>query len=402
MKTKIILLILLFCFLFGSEKNYTSPYVVVVSLDGFRWNYTDSIETPNFDKIAKYGITSQIIPSFPSKTFPNHYTMATGLYPDHHGIVLNDFYNYDKNRWYRVSDRNAVEDGTFYKGEPIWNTAEKQGITTGTLFWVGSEANVNGMQPTYWKQYDHHMPFENRIDTVMSWLSKPIKTRPRLVMWYLHQPDSWGHKLGPENPQINAKIIYLDSLMGVFYDKLNLLPIKDSINVIITSDHGMGNIDIDKVEIIDNYIKKKWLRRNIGSNPFYMFEPKEKYVDSVYFHLRKAEHLSVWKKSQIPAYLHFGTNNNIMPIVAIADSGWSIFWNSDIKMKKYLGGTHGYDPINQDMHAIFYAYGPKFKINYQHQSFKNIHLYSLIARLLEITPSENDGDINKIIKMLKE
>jgi len=370
-------------------------------MDGFRWDYTNMVETPNLDKIEKLGFKSEIIPSFPTKTFPNHYTMATGLYPDSHGIVLNDHFNYSKKEWYTISNRRTVEDGRFYGGEPIWNTAEKQDITTATLFWVGSEADVNGMQPTYWKKYNHDMPFDSRIDTVISWLHKPLESRPKFIMWYLHQPDSWGHKLDPDSPDLLPKIQYLDSLVGIFTKSLQALPIRDSINIIITSDHGMGQLSRDRVELIDTYVKKEWLEKQTGANPIYMFEPKTEFLDSVFINLQRAKHLTTWRKSDIPTYLHYGTHKNIMPIVTVADSGWSIYWKKGLEKETYLGGTHGYDNTNRDMHAIFYAFGPDFKLNAEHPSFANIHLYELMCKLLNIEPAKNDGNLNEVKEMLK-
>lgn len=370
-------------------------------MDGFQWNYPNLANTPNLDNIEKNGVRAEIIPSFPSKTFPNHYTLATGLCPDNHGIILNNHYNYTKKEWYHTGNRNTVENGSFYGGEPVWNTAEKQGVKAATLFWVGSEANINDMHPTYWKKYQHNMPYAERIDTVLSWLEKPFEARPGLIMWYLDQPDSWGHVLGPDNPKMPQKIEYLDSLVGVFVHRINQLSIKDSINIIITTDHGMGDISKDRIELLDNYIKPNWLSKTTGSNPIHMFEPKKTYYDSVYNALQKGAYIRCWEKSAIPAYLNYGKNSNIMPIVAMADSGWSLYWKADIQNTDHLGGTHGYDPTNRDMHGIFYAMGPDLKKGFTHSAFKNIHLYELLCRLLNLKPADNDGNINKLEEMLK-
>jgi len=391
-------IILIQCLLLGSGHP---NYLILLSMDGFQWNYPNLTTTPHLDYFADNGVKSEIIPAFPSKTFPNHYTLATGLLPDHHGIVLNNHYNYDKQEWYRTSDRNKVEDGSFYGGEPIWNTAEKQSVRAGTLFWVGSEADINGMHPSYWKKYQHDMLFADRIDTLVSWLKKPINSRPRLILWYLHQPDSWGHELGPDNPKLLQKIEYLDSLVGIFYHRINQLAIKDSINIIITTDHGMGDISKERVELLDNYIPKKWLSRTSGSNPIHMFEPKKEYFDRVYNALQQGSHFKCWKKSAIPADFSYGKHSNIMPIVAVADNGWSLCWEADIQDRDYLGGTHGYDPKNRDMHGIFYALGPDFKTAYSHNAFENIHLYGLLCRLLNIDPAKNDGNIKNLEAMLK-
>ncbi len=222
-------------------KSQQQPYLIVVSMDGFRWDYTDSVPTPNFDRLAQKGVhaTSMQV-SFPSKTFPNHYTLATGLTPDHHGIVNNNFYAPDLDEHYSLGKRSAVEDGRFYGGEPIWNTAKKNGIKTASFFWVGSEANIQGMRPDYWKRYNGKIPFKQRVDTVMHWLNLPAKQRPHLIMWYAHEPDHTGHATGPHSPQTDSVVMLMDELLGYFMDRLAQQPMADSVNVIITSDHGMA------------------------------------------------------------------------------------------------------------------------------------------------------------------
>lgn len=354
-----------------TKQNKSSlPYVVMLSLDGFRWDYTDKVPTPNLDYIAKNGVkASSMQPSFPSKTFPNHYTIATGLYPDHHGIVQNSFYDPEMDAYYSIDNRTAVENGDFYGGEPIWVTAEKQGVKSASYFWVGSEAPVQGIYPSIWKRYDHHFPFEARIDSVIAWLQLPEKRRPHLITWYIHEPDGWGHIYGPDNEELKPKIIYLDSLVGIFINKIDQLPNKDQINIIITSDHGMGMISKDRVVYLDDYINPVWMDTLLGNNPTYMFAPKEGYIDSVYFALKKSGHLQVWKKSEIPEHLHYGKHSRVMEIVAAADSSWSIVLRKDLENDDYFGGTHGYDPGNKDMHAIFYACGPAFKKGYVHPTF---------------------------------
>ena len=195
-------LIILFIRLEAQDSG--QPYVIMLSMDGFRWDYTNDVETPNFDSIERVGVKAESLKScFPTKTFPNHYSMATGLFPDHHGIVLNSFYDEEMDRHYSLMDRKSVQEGKFYGGEPIWVSAEKQGIITGTLFWVGSEAEIKGTRPTYWKQYDHDLPYVDRIDTVISWLQKPEEFRPRLILFYFDEPDGIGHKYGPESPKEN-------------------------------------------------------------------------------------------------------------------------------------------------------------------------------------------------------
>ncbi len=382
-----------------SDNTNSTPYVVMLSLDGFRWDYADMAPTPNLDKIAKIGIKAESLqPSFPSKTFPNHYTIATGLYPDHHGIVLNTFYDPETDRYYAIRDRKAVEDGTFYGGEPIWNTAEKQGVKAGTFFWVGSDADIQQMHPSYWKKYEHNFPFEQRIDSVISWLQLPEEKRPHLILWYMHEPDSKGHRYGPDSEEIKREVTYLDSLVGVFMAKVEKLPIADKINIIVTSDHGMGNISDERKVILSQSVDMDWVDIIQGYNPNYIIKAKDGYIDSLYLQLKQTPHITTWKTGELPERLHYGTNSRTLDLIVVADSSWSIIE----KDKKRVGnGTHGYDNANKDMHAIFYAYGPAFKESYIAPTFINVDIYPLIAYIMGLKPAKNDGNLNEVIGMLK-
>lgn len=374
------------------------PYVVMLSLDGFRWDYAQHASTPNLDYLAANGVKAQsLIPSFPTKTFPNHYTMATGLYPDHHGIVQNSFYDPEQDRSYRISDRDAVEDGTFYGGEPIWVTAEKQGVTSASFFWVGSEADVRGIQPTYWKVYDHDFPFEQRVDTVVHWLSLPEETRPHLVLWYMHEPDAKGHKFGPLSPEANRKVEHLDSLVGVFLHKVEQLPYADQINIIVTSDHGMGPIHKEKTVNLKDFIEKKWFETIQGSNPNYIFTVKPEYYDVAWKKLSSIPHVTVWKHGEVPDRFHYGTHVRTQDFILVADSAWQVITGS---RKSYDGGAHGYDNANTDMHTIFYAMGPAFLPDPDYPSFYNIDLYLLLSTILDLDPEPTDGNPERIHDML--
>jgi len=371
----------------------------MLSLDGFRWDYPEQAETPNLDYIASQGIKAQsLIPSFPTKTFPNHYTMATGLYPDHHGIVQNSFYDPELDRRYKISDRNAVEDPVFYGGEPIWVTAEKQGITSASFFWVGSETAVQGIQPTFWKRYVHDFPFEQRIDTVIYWLSLPEEKRPRLVLWYMHEPDAIGHDYGPGHPEVIRQVEYLDSLVGVFLDKVKKLPYAGEINIIVTSDHGMGPTSKEKTVYLKNYISKEWFETIEGHSPNLIFKARPEFYDTAWQVLSNIPNVSVWKHGEVPERLHYGHHIRTLDFILVADSAWQVTTGERIS---YDGGAHGYDNANTDMHAIFYAAGPAFIHNPDYPSFYNVDLYILLATILGLNPAETDGSAIRIQGMLK-
>ncbi len=375
--------------------------VIVLSLDGFRWDYPQLYNTPNLDRIAAEGVHAEsLIPCFPSKTFPNHYTLATGLYPDHHGLVNNSFLDPPTGRIYSIGDREAVEDGYFYGGEPIWNTAEKQGIRTASCFWVGTEAPVQGMQPTYWKPYEHEMPFEARIDTVISWLELPPAIRPGLIMWYIHEPDAIGHAAGPVSPRTGSMVTYLDSLVGVFLDRLDQLPFREEVSFIVLSDHGMAATSDDRVVLLDDHIPGEWIETARGGNPVLNIRAAAGYKDSLFKTLQKIPHLVAALNPETPPNWHYGSNPRCLDITLTADPGWSIGWSAG---RSFNGGTHGYDPDEcRDMHAIFYAMGPAFKQGYTGPSFRNIHVYSLLAYLLGIEPAPTDGALEPLRPFLRE
>lgn len=386
---------------FWSCEQDEKPYLVVLSMDGFRWDYTDKTATPNLDRIAASGVKAErMIPSFPTKTFPNHYTLATGLYPDHHGIVLNNFYDPKTGRYYATRDRTTVGDGSFYGGEPIWVTAEKQGIKAASLFWVGSEADVQGIRPSIWKPYQHNMPYTDRIDTVISWLERPPERRPNLIMWYFDEPDGSGHNFGPDSPETAKTISYLDSLVGVFLTRMETLPVKDQINFIVTSDHGMGNISEDRVVMMNDFLQREWIAEIQGSNPIWTIQAEDGYEDEIEAGLANMKHISWWPSGEVPERLHYGTNPRTLDFVVVADSSWSLFYD---EKGKYFGGTHGFDNANRDMHTIFYATGPAFKSGgKEYQPFRNVSLYELMCKVLGLTPAKNDGDLKEVENMLKK
>lgn len=376
--------------------------VVMLSIDGCRWDYPQMVDMPNLSRIARKGVKAASLQSvFPSKTFPNHYALATGLYADHHGIVQNSFYDPEMEAAYRISDRAAVENGAFYSGEPIWVTAEKQGLRTASYFWVGSEAPIQGIQPANWKRYEHNFPFESRIDSVIAWLELPAAKRPRLITWYMHEPDGVGHRYGPESEETHRTLVYLDSLVGVFLDRVEALPIADRINVIVTSDHGMTALSPQRVLVLDDYIQRDWLARIEGGSPVLLLDVKDEFADTTLAALQNIPHLQAWWRETLPDTLHYGMNPRVLDLVVTCDLGWSLLWRDQLEKDGYLAGTHGYDPRYRDMHAIFYAQGPAFKEGFVHPTFENVHVYSLIAHLLDLQPAPTDGNLEAVQAMLR-
>jgi predicted AlkP superfamily pyrophosphatase or phosphodiesterase len=372
-------------------------YVLLISFDGFRWDYLNRGITPNLSEFAASGVKAESMrPSFPTKTFPNHYSIITGMEPENHGIILNNFKDLNTGDIYSMGDTASIRDPKWYKGEAVWSTLKRNDIRTASFFWPGSEVHDIAKRPDYFKIYQHHMPYGDRIDGVIEWLSLPEVQRPKFITLYFHETDSRGHESGPQSPEVNAGISLLDSLFGVMLAKINDLPIADQINIIIVSDHGMTAIYRDKVINISSLLPgiafDTW-----SSGPMMMMDSND---DQVYKMLKDAEkNFRVYKKSEVPAHLHFSKNPFIWPLVLIAEPGYTLAtdWNYDRILKYTSGGTHGYDNTVKDMHGIFIAGGPAFKKGMQARTLRNIDIYPVICKIFDVEAARNiDGKLEEI------
>ncbi len=401
-----IIFILIIC-ICGCTKDTENQYVLMISFDGFRSDYLDWYSTPNMDEFIKQGVRARgLIPVFVSKTFPNHYSIATGLYAENHGLIGNNFYDPILNDEYSLRDRSKVEDPRFYEGEPIWVTAEKQGVQTASYFWVGSEAPINNTYPTRWKRYEHDFPFVSRIDSVLSWLSMPKKTRPRLCLLYFHEPDQTGHKTGPRSHETRIMVNRLDSLFGTLIKKLERLPFYNKLNILVLSDHGMTEITSERTVDLSDYIDISTIKQE-GSGPYSLLYGMENdNIENIVNQLNKAPNINAYAKMDIPDRFHFKHHSRIKDILVIADEGWYITnqaISSVSKVGSYIpqGGTHGYDNQLKSMHALFIAKGKSFKKNILVPPFENVNIYPLICHILDIKPNKNiDGNLKNIIHIL--
>lgn len=380
------------------------PYVILVSYDAFRWDYTKRGLTPNLDSVAAKGVsTLSIRPAFPSKTFPNHLSIITGMYPEHHGIIHNDFRDPFTGRRYSISDTAEVTDSRWYLGEAFWVTAERQGIKTASYFWPGVPQKVSYRNPHYYEIYNKKIPYIKRIEGVIDWLKMPYKDRPHFITLYMDETDVQGHRFGPNSPQVNSAIKLLDSLSGVLIGKLKDIKMYDSTNVIFLSDHGMTEVSNDRLINVEEILGTSG--RMDGNGPVMMIEPEEGRLDEIYNKLKANEnHFKVYRREDIPGYFHFNDNPFIYPIVVTAEPGWSIVDNSSkASYLKYVSkGNHGYDNNLIDMHGIFFAEGPAFKKGYRTGTIWNIDIYPLLCRIFNIMPRANiDGSLDRIEFLLK-
>jgi len=377
-------------------------YVLLISMDGFRADYLEKTHTPNFDKMAKNGIRSDgLIPVFISKTFPNHYSIATGMYAENHGLIANSFFASDLGEYYSIRDRKSVEKADFYGGEPIWVTAEKQGLKTASYFWVGTEAAVSGIHPSIWKRYDQKVPFDDRIDSVMTWFSLPKPNRPRLIMLYFHEPDWTGHEYGPNSAQTIEQIQNMDGIMGTILKKAGNLTIADKLNVLVVSDHGMTEVNPEQVIDLSVYTDLSGVE-TVGAGPIvFLSADSSKRLTPIYNDLQQLPNAQVYWKRDIPDRWHYRAHERIPEVLIVAEEGWTLMpMGHGPGMPK---GTHGYDNKLKSMQAIFVAEGPAFKSGYSKEVFENIHIYPLLAHILGLEPySGIDGDLNVVRDLLAD
>ncbi|RFS26682.1 alkaline phosphatase family protein [Chitinophaga silvatica] len=357
------------------------PYVILISADGFRADYAEKYHADNLIRLGQQGVrATAMLPSFPSVTFPNHYTIATGLYPSHHGLVNNTFYDSLKNATYSMGDKAKVRDGSWYGGVPLWVLAEQQQTLSASMFWVGSEAAVNGIRPTYYYNFNDKISIDKRINIVKNWLSLPEEKRPHLITFYLSEPDHAGHRYGPDAPETAAAVKSVDSIINLL-----TIAVKETglpVNFLFVSDHGMTSVDRDHPIPMPSAIDtSKFIIPSSGT--MMVLHAKNKAdILYVYNQLKQQEnHFKVYLKSNTPASFHYGEAddrlNRIGDILLVPE------WPYVFSEKKPGIGYHGFDPATvKDMQATFMAWGPAFKSNLQIPTFENIHVYPLITTLL--------------------
>ena len=375
-------------------------YVLLVSMDGFRADYLEITDTPNFDKMAKNGVQSEgLKPVFISKTFPNHYSIATGMYAESHGLIANSFFASDLDKHYSIRDRESVENGDFYGGEPIWVTAERQGVKTASYFWVGTEAAVAGVHPSIWKRYDQKVPFDDRIDSVMTWFSLPISHRPRLIMLYFHEPDWTGHEYGPSSAETVDQIQRMDGIMGTIMEKAEKLSIADKLNVLVVSDHGMTELNQEHIIDLSAYTDFSDVTMDGAGPTVFLSSDSRERLTTVYNDLQQLHNAQVYWKRDIPKRWHYRDHERIPEVMIVAEEGWTLMpMGHGPKMPR---GDHGYDNELTSMQAIFVADGPAFKSGYSRKVFENIHIYPLLAHILGLEPyAEIDGDLDVVKDLL--
>ncbi|MCO4099971.1 MAG: alkaline phosphatase family protein [Gemmatimonas sp.] len=273
---------------------------VLISLDGFRADYITRPAAVRLRELAARGTRAErLIPAFPSKTFPNHYTIVTGLYPEHHGIVANTMRDERIGTTFTITDTRIARDPRWWGGEPIWNTAERQGVRTANMFWPGSDYAINGRYPTYYTPYDGRIPNRARVQRVLDWLSMPAATAPRFITLYFSTTDDVGHKHGPLTAPVDTAIAHVDSLIGMLTDGLAARQLTHRVNLVVVSDHGMTEIDSTRVIRLDEYVNLDDMDV-VDWMPVTAVTPKPGKLATVYTALRRVPHLQVFHKDSVP------------------------------------------------------------------------------------------------------
>lgn len=364
--------------------------VILVSIDGFAPSYLERGLTPNLSGLADRGVKGEgMRPSFPSVTFPNHYTLVTGLRPDRHGIVANRMEDPAvSSAPFTLGDRNAVGDRRWWDGaEPIWVTAEKRGLRTATMFWPGSEAAIGGVRPTRWLPFDGKMPAEARVDTLLAWLDADAAERPAFMTLYFDDVDHAGHEGGPYAPETARAVARVDAAVGRLLAGLKARGLEA--NVIVVSDHGMAATSADRVIRLDR-IAPPSSYRTVAVGPFAAIEAQpgqEKALARAL--LQPHTRMECWRKQDIPARFHYGRNQRVPAFLCLADDGWLIASGEGRDYRP--GGAHGYDTDSAEMRAIFLAEGPAFEPGSTLPTFDNVDVYPLVMGLLGLRPLASDG-----------
>jgi predicted AlkP superfamily pyrophosphatase or phosphodiesterase len=356
-------------------------YVILISFDGFRYDYARRYNATNVLALASRGASAPegMIPSFPSVTFANHYTLVTGLYPEHHGIVENEFYDPARHEIYSYKVQSTKIDGTWYGGTPLWVLAEQQGMRSAPFFWPGSEADIQGVLPSYYLKYDGHLPNQKRVDQVLAWLRLPAARRPHFITLYFSDTDDQGHKYGPDSPELIAAVHEVDSELGRL--TLGLKALKLPVDIILVADHGMARVPSQWIELDKHGLDPSLLEKFQG---ILLHAKSDADAQRIFDEMQPAPpEYKVYRRADLPERLHFNENPRAGDPVIVPSGAYAIHVQDDPKYPHPNPGAHGFDPaLVPEMKAIFVAAGPDIRSGVTVAPFENVNVYPLIAQIL--------------------
>jgi predicted AlkP superfamily pyrophosphatase or phosphodiesterase len=386
----------------NSAAQQAKHYVVMVSLDGFRYDYPRRYGAPNLLKLGAKGASAPegMFPSYPSLTFPNHISIVTGLYPEHHGIVGNTFWDPDKDQTYVYSKAKSNSDGSWYSGTPLWVLAEQQGMRSACLFWPGSEAEIQGKRPSYYLHFNDKFDDESRVDQVVAWLKLPAELRPHFITLYYSNVDHAGHMYGPDSDEVRAAVHHVDTMIGDLQTKIAALHLP--VNIIVVADHGMVKLQGNPVTLSDFADLK-----DFHTEASFLYPNADANVQEVYeeFLLHPDVRFKVYRRADTPASLHFDANPREGDPVIVPNGPFTLRAHSSSSEAddgaKHLGG-HGFDPRTMpEMKAIFFAAGPDVRYGVQLKPFENVNIYPFVAEILGLKPPAVDGTLDVLRPALK-
>ena len=381
-----------------------SRRVILVSIDGLPASMLGDGTLPTLDRLAAEGVRAAwMTPSYPTLTFPNHYTLVTGLRPDRHGIVHNIMLDAKLGRF--VSKEASANDGRWWGGEPIWATLQKQGGIAATMFWPGSRAEITGQRPRYSRAFDNAVSPNARVDQVLAWLDLPRRERPQLVTLYFDQYDVAAHESSTDAPAARAALREIDAALSMLQQGLRARGLENDTDMIVLSDHGMADVPREHVRYIEDDLDEHldastytivWWGTFIG------IAPKPGHTAAVERAFSgQQDHYRCWRKSQLPPAWHYGSHPRIPPIICQSDIGWRVQGRANLQSPQLVWGEHGFAPEDPAMRAVFAANGPSFRSGVVLPPFDNVHVYPLLAHLLNVQPAPNDGSLSSTIAALK-
>ncbi|GAN09087.1 nucleotide pyrophosphatase [Mucor ambiguus] len=401
---------------FNNGTHAFAPTVIFISLDGTVNQDLEFHITPVLSEMADNGVRAEYMtPSFPPITFPNHWSLVTGLYPEAHGVVGNYFYDAHLNDSFYYKSPDKSWDSKWWGGEPIWITAVRQNKKSGVIMWPGCSTEFNGLRPSYSVAYSDYVSFDDKVDQVFDWFDLPLEDRPQFIGLYVPEIDQSGHAYGPYANETLTALHMADQSIGRLLEGLRERNLTDVVNVIVVSDHGMSTSDRSRLIYYDDVLTKEELDLiwtieaypTLGIRP-HLHLDQDKAVETLYQAFRRLHnsletpHFEVYKKQDFPDRFHFRDNVRIPPLLVLPDAGWNLVTHKD-----YHGGgapyqprgVHGYDNLSPDSRAIFVAQGPHFPKGKTIAPFWNIELYSVMSRILHLTPASNNNTLNGILEL---
>lgn len=378
----------------------TRPKLLLVSFDGFRWDYIDRVPTPNFHALMKEGVqVEQVENIYITKTFPNHHSLVTGLYAETHGIVANEMYDPSLNMTFSMETDSVYDSRWWDQAVPLWVTVQRAGGRSGAAMWPGSDVKIRGTYPDRYLPYNASVPFETRVQRVIEWFSAPQGEAVDFAVLYWEEPDESGHMLGPESPLMDGVIADIDAKLGFLREELRKAGLYDRMNLIVTSDHGMMQLSTEKIIELDEYVSRDsytW----VDKSPVVGIVPNEGKLEDVYNKLKDANpYMAVYKKEDIPAHYHYQHSVRIMPILLEAQEGWTIVQN---RTAPFMLGNHGYNNSLRSMHPVFVARGPAFRQDFVQPSMQSVDLYPLMCHILSVRPAPNNGSLMRVKALLSQ